>query len=200
MMATLHKTRERGMLDGQFLIAMPGMLDSNFSRTVVFICAHSSDGAMGFVLNRSQQLTFPEVLLHLELIDPDQAIRLPEATRDFQIQTGGPVETGRGFVLHSDDYLSESSIPINDEICMTATLDIIRAISRGKGPNKAMLMLGYVGWGPGQLESEIAANDWLTSPPNEELIFDRTLVDKYDRALALMGVAPAMLSPTAGHA
>ncbi|OLP54589.1 hypothetical protein BJF92_03260 [Rhizobium rhizosphaerae] len=199
-MATLHKTRERGMLDGQFLIAMPGMLDSNFARTVVFICAHSSDGAMGFVLNRSQQLTFPEVLLHLDIINSDQAIRLPDSTRDFQIQTGGPVETGRGFVLHSDDYLSESSIPINDEICMTATLDIIRAISRGKGPTKAMLMLGYVGWGPGQLENEIAANDWLTSPPNEELIFDRTLVDKYDRALALMGVAPAMLSPTAGHA
>ncbi|OLP58796.1 hypothetical protein BJF93_17650 [Xaviernesmea oryzae] len=199
-MATLQKTRERGMLDGQFLIAMPGMFDSNFVRTVIFICAHSKDGAMGFVLNRPQQLTFSDVLMHLEMIDSDQAIRLPAAARDFQIQTGGPVETGRGFVLHSDDYLSESSIPINEDICLTATLDIVRAISRGQGPSKAMMMLGYVGWGPGQLESEIAANGWLTCPADEDLIFDRALLEKYDRALALMGVAPAMLSPIAGHA
>ncbi len=129
-MASFQKTRERGILDGQFLIAMPGMFDTDFARTVIFVCAHSSDGAMGFVLNRPQQLTFPDVLLHLEIVDQDQAIRLPETTKDFQIQTGGPMETGRGFVLHSDDYLSDSSIPLNDDLCLTATLDIV-------GPSRA---------------------------------------------------------------
>ncbi|MEI2297733.1 YqgE/AlgH family protein [Ensifer sp. MJa1] len=195
-----QKKRERGFLDGQFLIAMPGMFDANFARTVIFICAHSDDGAMGFVLNRPQQLTFPDVLLHLDILDEDEAIRLPPITRDFQIQAGGPVETGRGFVLHSDDYLSDSSIPVSDDICLTATLDIVRAISRGEGPVRATMMLGYAGWGPGQLEAEIAQNGWLTSPAREELIFDKSLDDKYDRALALMGVSAAMLSVDAGHA
>jgi len=170
------------------------------SRTVIFICAHSDDGAMGFILNRPQQLTFPDVLLHLDLLDEDEAIRLPQVTRDFQIQAGGPVETGRGFVLHSDDYLSDSSIPVSDDICRTATLDIVRAISRGEGPVRATMMLGYAGWGPGQLESEITQNGWLTCPARDELIFDKALDDKYDRALALMGVSAAMLSMDAGHA
>ncbi|MBZ7920747.1 YqgE/AlgH family protein [Ensifer adhaerens] len=195
-----QKRRERGFLDGQFLIAMPGMFDANFARTVIFICAHSGDGAMGFVLNRPQQLTFPDVLLHLDILDEDEAIRLPQMTRDFQIQAGGPVETGRGFVLHSDDYLSDSSIPVSDDICLTATLDIVRAISRGEGPVRATMMLGYAGWGPGQLEAEITQNGWLTCPAREELIFDKALDDKYDRALALMGVSAAMLSVDAGHA
>ena len=200
MMATFQKKRERGILDGQFLIAMPGMFDSNFSRTVIFVCAHSEDGAMGFVLNRPQQLTFPDVLLHLHIIDQDQAIRLPGVTRDFQIQTGGPVETGRGFVLHSDDYLSESSIPVNDDICLTATLDIVRAISRGHGPQRGLMMLGYAGWGAGQIENEIGANGWLSCPAQEDLIFDTNLDSKYERALGLMGISPAMLSAEAGHA
>jgi putative transcriptional regulator len=195
-----QKRRERGFLDGQFLIAMPGIFDANFARTVIFICAHSDDGAMGFVLNRPQQLTFPDVLLHLDLLDEEEAIRLPAMTREFQIQAGGPVETGRGFVLHSDDYLSDSSIPVSDEICLTATLDIVRAISRGEGPVRATMMLGYAGWGPGQLEAEITQNGWLTCPAREELIFDKALDDKYDRALALMGISAAMLSADAGHA
>ncbi|PST26369.1 YqgE/AlgH family protein [Mesorhizobium plurifarium] len=196
----LNTIRERGFLDGQFLIAMPGMFDANFARTVIFVCAHSEDGAMGFILNRPQRLTFPDVLLHLQLLDPDEAIRLPSATREFQIQAGGPVETGRGFVLHSDDYLSDSSIPVSDDICLTATLDIVRAISRGEGPLKATMLLGYAGWGPGQLETEITQNGWLTCPAQEELIFSRNLDEKYDRALALMGVSPAMLSTDSGHA
>ncbi|ABR59388.1 YqgE/AlgH family protein [Sinorhizobium medicae] len=196
----LNSIRERGFLDGQFLIAMPGMFDANFARTVIFVCAHSEDGAMGFILNRPQRLTFPDVLLHLQLLDPDEVIRLPSTTREFQIQAGGPVETGRGFVLHSDDYLSDSSIPVSDDICLTATLDIVRAISRGEGPVKATMLLGYAGWGPGQLEAEITQNGWLTCPAQEELIFSRNLDEKYDRALALMGVSPAMLSTDSGHA
>ncbi|MCQ4632000.1 YqgE/AlgH family protein [Shinella lacus] len=199
-MSVLKNRRERGFLDGQFLIAMPGMADSNFSRTVVYICAHSDDGAMGFVINRPQQLSFSDVLLHLDLLGEDEVIRLPGSTLDFPIRCGGPVESGRGFVLHSDDYMSESSIPVSDDICLTATLDIVRAISRGRGPQKGLMMLGYAGWGAGQIENEIGANGWLSCPAQEELIFDTNLDSKYERALGLMGISPAMLSAEAGHA
>lgn len=199
-MSMLKDRRERGFLDGQFLIAMPGMLDTNFERTVVYICAHSEDGAMGFIINRPQDMNFKDVLLHLQLVDEDEAICLPPRTVDFPIRSGGPVESGRGFVLHSDDYSSDSSIPVSDDISLTATLDIVRAISRGEGPRRGLLMLGYAGWGAGQLENEIAANGWLTCPASEDLIFDTAAEDKYDRALALMGVSPAMLSSEAGHA
>jgi putative transcriptional regulator len=199
-LSTLKDRRERGFLDGQFLIAMPGMEDRNFNRTVIYICAHSAAGAMGFVINRAQNLTFTDVLLHLEMIQDDDAILLPAGARDFPIQTGGPVESGRGFVLHSDDYISDSSIPVSDDISLTATLDIVRAISKGGGPKRATMLLGYAGWGAGQLEAEIGNNGWLNCPANEELIFDRSLDDKYERALALMGINAAMLSPHAGHA
>ena len=155
---------------------------------------------MGFVINQSQSITFTDVLLHLQLIRKDDAIMLPDEARQFPIRTGGPVETGRGFVLHSDDYSSDSSIPISDDISLTATLDVVRAISNGRGPRQATMMLGYAGWGAGQLEREIATNGWLNCPASEELIFDNNLDDKYERALALMGVTPAMLSRDAGHA
>ncbi|WP_313524781.1 YqgE/AlgH family protein [Shinella sp.] len=198
--SVLKNKRERGFLDGQFLIAMPGMADANFARTVVYICAHSEDGAMGFVINRPQQLSFSDVLLHLDLVGEDEVIRLPGSTLNFPIRCGGPVESGRGFVLHSDDYLSESSIPVSDDICMTATLDIVRAISRGRGPQRGLMMLGYAGWGAGQIENEIGNNGWLSCPAQEELIFDTNLDSKYERALGLMGISPAMLSAQAGHA
>lgn len=199
-MSVLKNRREHGFLDGQFLIAMPGMADANFARTVVYICAHSDDGAMGFVINRPQQLNFSDVLLHLDIVEEDEVIRLPGTTRDFPIRAGGPVESGRGFVLHSDDYMSESSIPVSDDICLTATLDIVRAISRGRGPQRGLMMLGYAGWGAGQIENEIGANGWLSCPAQEELIFDTDLDSKYTRALGLMGITPAMLSAEAGHA
>lgn len=199
-LSALTEKRERGFLDGQFLIAMPGMFDSNFARSVVYICAHSDAGAMGFVINRAQSITFPDVLLHLQLIGQNDAIMLPDEARHFPIRTGGPVESGRGFVLHSDDYSSNSSIPISDEISLTATLDIVRAISHGRGPRRATMMLGYAGWGSGQLEREIANNGWLNCAASDDLIFDTNLDEKYERALALMGVTPAMLSRDAGHA
>lgn len=198
--STMKKDRERGQLDGQFLIAMPGMADTNFARSVVYICAHSPAGAMGFIINQSQSVTFPDVLSHLKLLPSDELIMLPKEARSFPVQNGGPVEAGRGFVLHSDDYLSESSIPVSDDISLTATLDIVRAISDGRGPNRAVMLLGYAGWGPGQLECEIGNNGWLNCPSTEDLIFDPTLDDKYERALALLGVNPAMLSAEAGHA
>jgi len=199
-LSTLKNKGERGFLDGQFLIAMPGMTDSNFVRSVVYICAHSGAGAMGFVINRPQNLSFADVLMHLDMIKSDDAIMLPDRARNFPIQTGGPVESGRGFVLHSDDYKSDSSIPVSDDISLTATLDIVRAISNGGGPKRATMLLGYAGWSAGQLEAEIGNNGWLNCPPSEDLIFDRSLDDKYERALALLGVTPAMLSSEAGHA
>lgn len=145
---TLKNRRERGFFDGQFLIAMPGMEDRNFARTVIYICAHSDAGAMGFVINRPQSLTFTDVLLHLDMIKQEDSIVLPKRAREFPIQTGGPVESGRGFVLHSDDYSSDSSIPVSDDICLTATLDIVRAISKGDGPTRATMLLGYSSWAP----------------------------------------------------
>ncbi|HBF29239.1 YqgE/AlgH family protein [Rhizobium sp.] len=198
--STLTSKRERGFLDGQFLIAMPSLVDGNFARSVIYICAHTSAGAMGFIINRAQSVTFADVLLHLKMIDQNDAIMLPDSARNFPIQTGGPVESGRGFVLHSEDYVSDSSIPVSDDILLTATLDIVRAISDGRGPAKATMLLGYAGWGPGQLEQEIARNDWLNCAATEALIFDPVLQDKYERALAIMGVSPATLSSQVGHA
>jgi putative transcriptional regulator len=199
-LSTLKNRRERGFFDGQFLIAMPGVSDSNFARTVIYVCAHSDAGAMGFIINRPQELSFTDVLMHLDMIKSDEAILMPPPTRDLSIQAGGPVESGRGFVLHSDDYLCDSSIPVSDDICMTATLDIIRAIAKGEGPKRATMLLGYAGWGAGQLEAEIVSNGWLNCPANDALIFDPNLDDKYERALAGMGISAAMLSTEAGHA
>jgi putative transcriptional regulator len=198
--SALKDKRERGFLDGQFLIAMPGVQDGNFARSVVYICAHSPAGAMGFIINRLQELSFTDVLLHLKLMDEMQTVHLPDKTRQFPVLSGGPVENGRGFVLHSDDFSSESSIPVSDEISLTATLDILRAIAEGRGPARATMLLGYAGWSAGQLEAEIGNNGWLNCPAQDDIIFDPFVDTKYERALALMGVTPEMLSTEAGHA
>lgn len=200
MFATLMNKGETGLLEGHFLIAMPGLEGGVFERSVVYICAHSSAGAMGFIINRPQQITFTDVLLHLNMLSQTDAIMLPDQTRQFPVLCGGPVEAGRGFVLHSEDYSGDSSIPVSEDISLTSTLDIVRAISSGEGPKKATLLLGYAGWGPGQLENEISSNGWLNCPASEDLIFDRSLNNKYERALGLMGVDPRMLSAEAGHA
>jgi putative transcriptional regulator len=198
--SALRDKRERGFLDGQFLIAMPGVQDGNFARSVVYICAHSSAGAMGFIVNRLQELSFSDVLLHLKLVEQQEAIMLPDKARQFPVLYGGPVETGRGFVLHSDDFTSESSIPVSDDISLTATLDILRAIAEGNGPARATMLLGYAGWGAGQLEAEMGNNGWLNCPAHDDIIFDPAVDTKYERALAIMGVSPEMLSTDAGHA
>lgn len=200
MVVSLQDTHERGFLDGQFLIAMPGLQDGNFVRSVIYICAHSPAGAMGFMINRAQPISFIDLLMHLNMLEKERIPFLPEAVRQLPVLVGGPVETGRGFVLHTDDYVSESSIPVNDDVSLTATLDIVRAISEGKGPKQATMLLGYAGWGPGQLELELANNGWLNCPASDEIIFDRALDNKYERALALMGITPEALSTDAGHA
>ncbi|MFU0506451.1 YqgE/AlgH family protein [Pseudaminobacter sp. NGMCC 1.201702] len=190
----------RGFLDDQFLIAMPGMKDDRFARAVIYVCAHSDEGAMGLIINQSQQVLFPDLLVQLGILDEQEAIRLPASARDFVVRNGGPVDRSRGFVLHTDDYTVESSLPVSNEICLTATVDILRAISAGRGPRHALMALGYAGWGAGQLESEIAQNGWLTCPAKPDLLFDGDIERKYDRILASIGVNLAHLSQDAGHA
>jgi putative transcriptional regulator len=194
------KTAVRGFLDDQFLIAMPGMKDDRFARSVIYVCAHSDEGAMGLIINQSQPLRFPDLLVQLGIMNEQEAIRLPPPTRDFVVRNGGPVDRSRGFVLHSDDYMVESSLPVSEEVCLTATIDILRAISSGRGPRKALMALGYAGWGAGQLEHEIAENGWLTCPASTDLLFDSDIDRKYDRILASIGIDLARLSHTAGHA
>jgi putative transcriptional regulator len=192
----------RGFLDGQMLLAMPGMLDERFSRTVIYVCAHSAEGAMGIVINKpAADLNFSDLLVQLDIIPEADRIRLPQRVGRMQVLMGGPVETSRGFVLHSPDfYLDQSTLPIDERVCLTATIDILRAIAKGEGPRSAVLALGYAGWSAGQLESEIQGNGWLNCPADPELIFSSPLESKYDLALRKLGIDPAMLSTDAGHA
>jgi len=192
----------RGFLDGQVLIAMPGMSDERFARTLIYLCAHSADGAMGIVLNQIvSHVSFPELLVQLDVIPASRQIRLPSPARAMRVHRGGPVETGRGFVLHSADYhIENSTLPIDDDVCLTATLEILKAIADGQGPEQALLALGYAGWAPGQLESEIQHNGWLTVPADDELIFGLDIEQKYESAFRKLGVHPGRLSPDIGHA
>jgi putative transcriptional regulator len=193
---------EQGYLDGQMLVAMPVMEDERFARSVIYICAHSAEGAMGIIVNRpAGSIDFPQLLVQLEIIDRADQIRLPEYAESMQVLKGGPVETGRGFVLHSSDFsIQNATLPIDDGICLTATLDILKAIAEGHGPKHAILALGYAGWAPGQLEHEIQDNGWLHCAADPDLIFGGDVEDKYQRALDKIGIDLAMLSNDAGHA
>jgi putative transcriptional regulator len=195
-------TKGDGFLDGKLLIAMPSMTDPRFHKAVIYLCAHSEDGAMGIVVNqRAEHITFRTLLeqLDIEPAENDGSIRLPR--KDMAVHTGGPVETGRGFVLHTTDYSStDSTLSIDDGISLTATIDILRAIANGKGPNHSLLALGYAGWAPGQLEREIHGNGWLICPADNDLVFDAEVESKYDRAMAKLGVHPSFLVSDAGHA
>jgi putative transcriptional regulator len=197
-----RKGENTGYLDGQLLIAMPGMLDGRFARSVIYMCAHSDEGAMGIVINRpAPSVNFPELLVQLEVIAPDETITLPPQAGIVPVLKGGPVETGRGFVLHSNDFhIDNSTLPIDAIVSLTATVDILRAIARGDGPGRAVLALGYAGWSPGQLEEEMQQNGWLTCPADSSLIFDMPLESKYDCALRKLGIDPSYLSADFGHA
>jgi putative transcriptional regulator len=188
-------------LDGQMLVAMPGMLDRRFARSVIYLCAHSEEGAMGIVVNQPAQIkNFPELLVQLQVIAPEERISLPRATQEIQVLQGGPVQTDRGFVLHSADFfIDNSTLPIDDGVSLTATVDILRAIAAGEGPHRAILALGYAGWDAGQLENEIQHNGWLNCPADPSILFDRNLETKYTRALRSIGIDLARLSSGAGH-
>src|SRR6202048_4249817 len=197
-----NKTAGRGYLDGQMLIAMPTMRDERFTRSLIYVCAHSSEGAMGIVVNQpAPNIRFSELLVQLEVIPAAEPIPRPPRAGVVKVLKGGPVETGRGFVLHSADFFIENStLPIDDGICLTATLDILKAIARGDGPASAILALGYAGWAPGQLESEIQHNGWLHCSADPELIFGADTGGKYALALKKIGVEVGKLSSEAGHA
>ena len=181
-------------LTGQLLVAMPQMADPRFARSVVYLCAHSTDGAMGLVVNRLiDSLTFDSLL---EQIGVEQTV----ASGSMPIHFGGPVESSRGFVLHTTDYLQDSSLVIEDDIALTATIDVLKAIARGEGPSRRVLALGYAGWAPGQLDAEIQANGWLLVPADLDLVFDVDNEVKWERAIAKIGIDLTLLSSEAGHA
>lgn len=182
-------------LGGQVLIAMPGMADPRFRRSLVYLCAHSSEGAMGLIVNKHAD--------DLKLKDLFEKLGIPigEPMAGIPVHFGGPVETGRGFVLHSADYDSgESTLQVDAATSMTATIDILHAMAESRGPSRAIVALGYAGWAPGQLEAEMRANGWLACPPDEELLFGDDEEAKWDRALAKIGVHPGTLSSLGGHA
>ncbi len=189
-------------LRGQFLVAMPGMGDQRFHETVIYIVGHTDEGAMGLVVNQPvEDMRFADILEELGLGEKAEIIRLPSTVRDREVLRGGPVQRGRGFVLHSPDYFREgNSYVVNDEICLTATLDILKAMAFRRTPAEAVFALGYCGWAPGQLENEIALNGWLTVPFTRELLFGTPLEDRYDLALGQLGITRASLSGAAGHA
>lgn len=181
-------------LAGQFLIAMPGMRDPRFEKALIYMCAHSADGAMGLIVNRAiDTITFPEMLEHLE-------IDVPSVCPSINVLFGGPVEPGRGFVLHTNDYLQDATLAIDNDLVLTATRDILKAIAIGVGPLQCLFALGYAGWGPGQLDGEMTSNGWLSVAADKDLVFDHDLDGKWDRAMEKIGIDPRMLSQSAGHA
>jgi len=186
---------EADSLEGQVLIAMPGMADPRFDRAVIYMCAHSvAGGAMGLIVNKPlENLGFGDLASQLDL---GEAAAMP----DIPLHYGGPVETGRGFVLHSPDYGRDATIPVGDGVSLTATVDILRAVATGHGPMNVLIALGYAGWAPGQLEGEIQRNDWLHCEGDPELIFGVGLEARWEAAVARIGFDPALLSSDAGRA
>lgn len=191
----IEETHKAEGLSGKMLIAMPSMGDPRFEKTVIYMCAHSDDGALGLVVNRRvDEVRQSDLFGQLDLdVAPEAANR--------HVHYGGPVETGRGFVLHSSDYhLDEATLEVDDQVSMTATIDILKALAAGEGPRKALIALGYSGWGGGQLEGELRRNGWLTCEPDDELIFGLNDDAKWEAALAKLGVDPTWLSAAGGSA
>ena len=187
---------ENLFLAGKLIIAMPTMSDPRFKRSVVCICAHNEDGAIGIIINKIiESLSFSKIIKQLKLNK-----NMTKNDYKNHIYFGGPVETERGFILHSADYSSENSTSINSEISMTASTEILQALIDGNGPNKSIVALGYAGWGPGQLDTEIQSNAWLSVESDLELVFSAKTAEKWDMALEKIGVNPALLSTEAGRA
>jgi len=187
--------RDSAQLSGKLLLAMPGMGDPRFDRAVIYLCAHSEDGAMGLIINK------PAPDLNLSALLEQLKIEPPQEAATIRVHFGGPVENGRGFVLHSADYaVEDSTLKVDERFGMTATLDILRDIAHGAGPEASLMALGYAGWGPGQLEAEIKANGWLVCDASPEIVFDENDQIKWGAALATLGVDPRLLSASSGHA
>ena len=201
-MRAQSRSRKVDYLDGQLLIAMPTMADKRFARAVIYMCTHSADGAMGLILNqRAKDISFSQLLQQLGIVSKGATEAVPPEILLKEVHVGGPVDTKRGFVLHSADYhAATNTLAIDDGICLTATIDILKAMARGTGPDKAILALGYAGWAPGQLEAEIQHNGWLHCPADPDIIFNQNIDHKYDQALARIGIDISHLVSDAGHA
>ena len=190
----VNQAQDNNYLSGQLLIAMPSMADPRFERSVIYICAHNSDGAMGLLVNRPfESLSFSELLGQLE-------IDLNDEMSPVRVMFGGPVEQERGFVLHSPDYLQDASLVVDENVVLTATVEVLQAIADGIGPKNYLLALGYAGWDAGQLDSEIKNNGWLSVGSDHDLIFGSDLESKWLNAMTKIGIDPHMLSDDAGHA
>jgi putative transcriptional regulator len=192
--STQQAPAQEGFLTGQLLVAMPGMADPRFAQAVIYVCAHTAEGAMGLVLNRPiVKPSFDDLLAQLNLAP------VPPV-RQIKLCAGGPVENARGFVLHTADWTGEGSLKVNNAMALTASLDVLRVIAEGGGPRECVLALGYAGWGPGQLDQEIQQNAWLSIPADETLLFDADHGTKWRRAFAKLRIDPLLLSDAAGHA
>ncbi len=183
-----------GLLTGQLLIAMPAMNTPHFAQTVIYMCAHTSEGALGIVLNRPLARPSFDDLLEQLGVSP-----IPPSRR-IALYRGGPVDAARGLVLHTSDWTGEGSLLVDDQVALTSSMDVLKALADGGGPARGLLALGYAGWGPGQLDKELQENAWLSGPSTLELLFDRDHDTKWRRAMALLKVDPLLLSGTAGHA
>ena len=182
-------------LTGHFLIAMPALGDPNFARGVTFVCQHGEEGTMGLVVNRASEYKLGDVMAQMQMPCEDQTV----AAR--QVLIGGPVQAERGFVLHAPNERTwDSTFRINDSLAVTTSRDILAAMAEGNGPKRALIALGYAGWGAGQLEQELRENAWLTVEANERILFETALEDRWQAAVALVGVDPNQLSDYAGHA
>lgn len=190
----------KGYLNGQLLLAMPSMSDPRFSKAVIYICTHTEEGAMGLVINKPcDNIDFPDLLKQLS-IDTLKKEANQKLMSDITLHEGGPVESGRGFILHSADYVQETTLIISETVALTATIDILTAIAEGEGPRDYLIALGFSGWGKGQLEDEILRNSWLTIEADDELVFRTDLELKFPRAMSKLGVDISMLSSHFGSA
>ena len=180
-------------LTGQFLISMPSLLDERFEKTVIYMCAHSQDGAMGIIINKKIDYDlYPDLLEQL-------GIDKPLLENKLYVRYGGPVESGRGFVLHSDEVIQKDTLKIAKGIALTSTAEFFEDLSKGNGPKNSILALGYSGWGPGQIEMELAANSWMTLEADTNFIFDESVSNKWKDAYNLLGVDPSKLSNISGN-
>lgn len=196
----IKRTDQTGQFEGKFLVAMPNMGSNFFERSIIYICAHSHDGAMGFQVNKCAKMTISELIKSTELGGNEKLVARSSQIASDMVRNGGPVDEHRGFVLHSEDYDSDATIPISDTIYLTSNVQILRSIAKGNGPEKIAVALGYSGWGPGQLEQEIADNSWLTVDADPEILFDHCHENKYERLLAIMGISSANFIAEAGNA
>jgi putative transcriptional regulator len=190
----LPTSRPETSLAGQILIAMPGLPDPEFAHSVVYLCAHSNEGAMGIIINRPlREPSFADLLGQL-------AVGPTPPARAIGLCKGGPVDNSRGFVLHTADWTGDGSLRVDDEVALTASLDVLKAIADGGGPKQGILALGYANWGPGQLDSEMKQNSWLTASADTKLLFDADHPSKWERAMAKLNISPGRLSSASGRA